>query len=56
VNHEHAPVEQIKHWRLLPEPFTVESGELTPTMKVKRAVVIDHNVDAVDEMYADGRR
>jgi long-chain acyl-CoA synthetase len=56
VNREHAPVEQIKHWRLLPEPFTVEGGELTPTMKVKRSVVIDHHVDAVDEMYADGRR
>ena len=56
VNREHAPVEQIKHWRLLPEPFTVEGGELTPTMKVKRAAVIDHNVDSVDEMYADGRR
>jgi len=56
VNREHAPVEQIKHWRLLPKSFTVEGGELTPTMKVKRSVVIDHNTDAVDEMYADGRR
>ena len=56
VNREHAPVEQIKHWRLLPEPFTVEGGELTPTMKVKRAVVIDANSDAVEEMYAGDRR
>ena len=56
VNREHAPVEQIKHWRLLHEPFTVEGGELTPTMKVKRSVVIDLNADAVEEMYADDRR
>jgi long-chain acyl-CoA synthetase len=56
VNREHAPVEQIKHWRLLPEPFTVEGGELTPTMKVKRAVVIDTNSDSVEEMYAGDRR
>ncbi len=56
VNREHAPVEQIKHWRLLPEPFTVEGGELTPTMKVKRSVVIDINADVVEEMYASGRR
>ncbi len=56
VNREHAPVEQIKHWRLLAEPFTVEGGELTPTMKVKRSVVIDVNTDLVEEMYAEGRR
>jgi long-chain acyl-CoA synthetase len=56
VNREHAPVEQIKQWRLLPEPFSVEGGELTPTMKVKRAVVIERNADAVEEMYADDRR
>jgi long-chain acyl-CoA synthetase len=55
VNREHAPVEQLKNWRLLPEPFTVEGGELTPTMKVKRSVVINLNSDAVEEMYADDR-
>jgi long-chain acyl-CoA synthetase len=52
VNREHAPVEQLKQWRLLHEPFTVEGGELTPTMKVKRAVVIEQNLDLVEEMYA----
>ena len=51
VNHEHAPVEQLKQWRLLHESFTVEGGELTPTMKVKRSVVIDNNTDLVEAMY-----
>ncbi|MFP5487218.1 MAG: long-chain fatty acid--CoA ligase, partial [Acidimicrobiia bacterium] len=55
VNREHAPVEQIKHWRLLHEPFTVEGGELTPTMKVKRAFVIERHADLVEEMYTDSR-
>lgn len=55
VNREHAPVEQIKHWRLLHEPFTVEGGELTPTMKVKRAFVIDRHLDLIEEMYAESR-
>ena len=55
VNREHAPVEQIKHWRLLHEPFTVEGGELTPTMKVKRAFVMERYSDLVEEMYAEGR-
>ena len=56
VNREHAPVEQIKRWRLLSEPFSVEGGELTPTMKVKRSVVIEQHTDAVEEMYTDDRR
>ena len=56
VNREHAPVEQIKYWRLLPEPFTIEGGELTPTMKVKRSTVIARYHDMVEEMYADDRR
>jgi long-chain acyl-CoA synthetase len=52
VNHEHAPVEQIKYWRLLPTPLTVEGGELTPTYKVKRAVVAERYADLIETMYA----
>ncbi len=54
VNREHAPVEQIKYWRLLPGQLTVESGELTPTFKVKRAVVRERYRDLIDTMYAEG--
>lgn len=53
VNREHAPVEQIKYWRLLPEPLTVENGQLTPTFKVKRDVVQRHYADLVETMYAE---
>ena len=52
VNREHAPVEQIKYWRLLPAPLTVEDGELTPTYKVKRSVVAERYADLVETMYA----
>ena len=51
VNREHAPVEQIKYWRLLPTPLTVEGGELTPTYKVKRSVVAERYADLVETMY-----
>jgi long-chain acyl-CoA synthetase len=56
VNRQHAPVEQIKQWRLLHEPFSVDGGELTPTLKVKRAVVMERYADAVEEMYAEAPR
>ena len=43
--------EQIKRWSVLPAEMTVESGELTPTMKVKRRVVHQRYADRIDEMY-----
>ena len=52
VNRHHAPVEQIKYWRLLPEPLTMEHDELTPTLKVKRHVVCDRHRELIEEMYA----
>jgi long-chain acyl-CoA synthetase len=52
VNEGHAPIEQIKKWRLIPRELTVASGELTPTLKVKRGVVAARYGDLIDEMYA----
>ena len=39
VNQTLARVEQVKKFAILPRPFGIESGELTPTLKIKRKVV-----------------
>ena len=44
--------ETIKKWELLDHDLTVESGELTPSMKVKRNVVEDNHKGLIDAMYA----
>ena len=44
--------ETIKKWELLDHDLTVESGELTPSMKVKRNVVQDNHKAVIDQMYA----
>jgi long-chain acyl-CoA synthetase len=44
---------QVKYFRILPEPFTIEGGELTPTMKLKRDVVAARYRDVIDSMYED---
>ena len=52
LNAGRAPAERIKAWRIVPRELTVAGGELTPTLKVKRAVVMDRFGDLVEEMYA----
>lgn len=44
--------EQIRAFRILPVDFTEAGGELTPTMKVKRAVVLDRFAAEVGQLYA----
>ena len=52
VNAKVGPVEQIKKFKILPGDLTQETGELTPTLKVKRNVVNDKNADGIDALYA----
>ena len=51
VNQKFARVEQVKKFKVLPQDFAQETGELTPTMKVKRAVVADKYAREIDELY-----
>lgn len=44
--------EQIKKFRLLPAEWTIEGGELTPTMKVKRKVILEKYAREIEEVYA----
>ena len=54
MNTHFARVEQIKKFTILHRNLTVEDGELTPTLKVKRAKVNDHFADDIESMYAEG--
>ncbi len=47
-----APYEKIKRYRLLPEAFTMEKGELTNTLKLKRKFIAEKYKDLIDSMYA----
>ncbi|HEY8460558.1 MAG TPA: AMP-binding protein, partial [Blastocatellia bacterium] len=44
--------EKIKAILLLPRELTVENGELTPTLKIKRRAVVDKNKERIDMLYA----
>ena len=52
ANSHYAPVEQIKRFKILPVDFSQETGELTPTLKVKRNVVEEKYASELDALYA----
>jgi long-chain acyl-CoA synthetase len=51
VNENYASVEQIKKFKLLGRDFTLDAGELTPSLKLKRNVVYDRYADDFASMY-----
>jgi long-chain acyl-CoA synthetase len=48
-----ANYEQIKKFRLIKKGFSIESGELTNTLKMRRAVIMQRYKSMIDEMYAE---
>jgi long-chain acyl-CoA synthetase len=46
------PFEQVRRIHLLHQPFTIESGLLTPTMKIKRRKVYEHYRDTLESLYS----
>jgi long-chain acyl-CoA synthetase len=53
VNSTLARVERIKRYTILPGPFRIEAGELTPTLKIRRRVIMENYAAEIAAMYAD---
>ena len=53
VNHELSDVEAIAAFAIVPQPFSQENGELTPSLKVRRKMVQAHYKDQIDSMFRD---
>ncbi|MCB0397227.1 MAG: AMP-binding protein, partial [Flavobacteriales bacterium] len=51
-NKDFGKTEQVKKIKLLPVEWSVEGGELTPTLKLKRKVITEKYQQAIDEIYA----
>ena len=53
VNLTLANFETLKRFRVVAEEWTIDSGELTPSMKLKRRVITARYAAAISEIYAD---
>jgi long-chain acyl-CoA synthetase len=56
LNRDLARYEQLKKMALLPTEFTIESGALTPTMKLRRQRILQDWQPVVDRLYEDDRK
>ncbi len=52
VNSDLSRYEQIKRFTILPRDFTLEAGEVTPTLKLKRRVCQEHFAAEIEELYS----
>lgn len=53
LQQEFAHYEQVKRFTLLPEPFSMEKGELTNTLKIKRPVLMKNYAAEIEKMYEE---
>jgi len=51
VNRQLASFERIRKFRILDRDFSIEHGELTPTMKLRRGRVLENFRALIDELY-----
>ena len=54
VNAKYARAAQVRKFAILPREFSIDEGELTGTLKVRRNVVADHFSDEIEALYHDG--
>ena len=52
ANQQVSRVEQVKRFFVVPEEWTPESGEVTPSLKLKRRVILDHYTEEIEALYA----
>jgi long-chain acyl-CoA synthetase len=55
MNRDFGRVEQIKRFAILPRDFSIEEGEVTPTLKLKRRICLQHFAAEVEGLYAAAR-
>ncbi len=51
ANENLSVIERVRRFRIMPEPFSIQNGTLTPTMKLRRPIIVDRFKDELEELY-----
>jgi len=52
LNKNYPPYKTIKYFAVIANDFSIDGGELTPTLKLKRKVILDKYKDLIEDLYA----
>lgn len=55
ANRRLSPIERVRRFHIMPEPFSIENGLLTPTMKLRRHLIVKAYKDLLEALYASGK-
>jgi len=56
ANQSLSVIERVRQFRLMAEPFTIENGLMTPTLKLKRQQICRRHQELIDELYESRRQ
>ena len=48
-------VTQIKKWKIIEKDFSIDGGELTPSLKIKRKFIVKKYHDIIESIYAEAK-
>ena len=51
ANQRLSPIERVRRFKILPEPFTIENGTMTPTLKLKRQIIYKTHQTTISDLY-----
>ena len=53
LQRDFAHYEKVKKFLLIPEPLSIDKGEMTPSLKIKRSILEDKYKEQIDQLYAE---
>ena len=55
ANRRLSAIERVRRFHVMPEPFSIENGLMTPTLKLRRGLIVDAHKDLLDSLYGSGK-
>lgn len=53
INADFSPIERIRRFHVIQEPFTIDNGLMTPTLKLRRRIILEQYADIIAALYRD---
>jgi long-chain acyl-CoA synthetase len=55
ANRSLSPIERVRRFHVMPEPFSVDNGLMTPTLKLRRHLIVNAYQPLLESLYGPGK-